>query len=197
MDAAAQPVSKAPPARPRRRLWRFSLRTLLAVVTLVALVLGVWVSRAERQRQAVAAIQAAGGIVRYDYQAGEAPAVYGERPGPDWLCRLLGVDYFADVTLVGLYPSATDETVAHLSGLTSLTCLYLDDTQVGDAGLAHLSGLTNLRVLWLHNTGVGDASLICLSGMSNLQELSLPGTQVSDAGLAHLSRALPHCLIDH
>src|SRR5687768_4773908 len=92
-------TSHASRARPWRRWLRYSLRSLFVLVTLTSVMLGVWVNRAERQRRAVAAIRAAGGTVRYDYEQAGAQAagpVDGQLPGPDWLCRLLSVDYFAD-----------------------------------------------------------------------------------------------------
>ncbi|MEX0613622.1 MAG: hypothetical protein WD229_16005 [Pirellulales bacterium] len=201
---------RARPARLRRRWLQYSLRWLLVIVTLSGIGLGLVVRRAERQRKAVAEVRASG-EAWYKFEVSPPPAVRGELPGPDWLCRLLGVDYFAEVTNATLAFSATDATVAHLSGLTSLKelslygtrvtdpglahlsgltslqWLSLDRTQVGDAGLAYLSGLTSLQVLWLDGTQVGDAGLAHLSGLTSLRELSLEGTQVGNPGLAHLS----------
>ncbi len=54
-----------------------------------------------------------------------------------------------------------------MSGLTNLTHLDLNWTEVSDAGLAQLNGLTNLRGLFLHRTLITDAgadSRACLSG---------------------------------
>ena len=172
-DAAAAQTNPAQAARPRRRRFRYSLRTLLVVVTLVGVVLGVWVQRAERQRRAVAAMREDGGKVMYDYEESRPRAVNGDLPGPDWLCRLLGVDYFANVTHAHLSRSATDATLSHLGDLTSLKSLWLDGTQVTDTGLAHLTGL------------------------ARLQELDLSGTQVTDAGCDRLQQALPNCAIVH
>lgn len=51
--------------KPKRRWIQVSLRTVLALVTLLCVVLSVCVVPAERQRRAVAAIEALGGIVTY------------------------------------------------------------------------------------------------------------------------------------
>jgi hypothetical protein len=67
----ASPTNDKPSGKPRRkRRWlQFGLPTLLGLVTVLCVVLGLWVQRAERQRRAVATIEAIGGFVTY-----EAPA---------------------------------------------------------------------------------------------------------------------------
>ena len=52
----------------RRRWFRFSLRMLLVVVTVLCVWLGFKVNAARRQKEAVEAILKAGGQVSYDYQ---------------------------------------------------------------------------------------------------------------------------------
>lgn len=172
------------PNKPRNQRWswrQYSLSTLLVVVTIVGVGLGLVTNRAERQRRAVAAIRELGGLVQYDF---EYPAPK-ELPGPDWLCQMLGVDYFADVVDVHTL-NMTDATCSHLSALTSVRTLGLVSNEVTDAGLAHLEGLTSLEVLYV-DAQVTDAGLAYLSGLTSLQELNLSSTQVTDAGLAHLS----------
>jgi hypothetical protein len=51
--------------KPDRRWAQLSLRTLLVIVTVLCVVLGMWIVPAERQRRAVAAIEAVGGSVEY------------------------------------------------------------------------------------------------------------------------------------
>ncbi|MEX0714765.1 MAG: leucine-rich repeat domain-containing protein [Pirellulales bacterium] len=173
------------PSQPLKRRWRwrqYRLSTLLVVVTLISAILALVVLPAERQRRAVAAIREAGGYYWYDFQPDDNTP--GEPPGPDWLCHILGMDYFADVVLVDA-GSMTDSTCSHLSALTSLQVLGLRDTQVTDAGLAHLAGLTSLQRLSL-GTKVTDAGLAHLARLTSLESLYLSNTQVTDAGLAHL-----------
>src|SRR5688572_13909033 len=95
-------------SRRKRRWFQFALPTLLGLVTVLCVVLGLWVQRAERQRRAVAAIREMGAEVIYGYE----DAGY-QLPGPEWLCRLLGVDYLAEVSWVG-WPDATDPATEHL-----------------------------------------------------------------------------------
>ena len=67
--------------------------------------------QARKQRAAVDWIEKAGGSVFYDYQpdpSGDIPAA--KPPGPAWLRKLLGDDYFADVTSVESCGAKTSAT---------------------------------------------------------------------------------------
>src|SRR5947209_3836521 len=72
----SKPISL--PKTPRRRWFRYSLRTLL-LLTLLLCTAARWMAvRAERQKAAVAAILADGGSVYYDYQFKAGDAGYGQ-----------------------------------------------------------------------------------------------------------------------
>ena len=120
----------------------FSVRGLVVLVLLIAVVLGWIVHRAHVQRDAVAAIKQAGGSVLYDWQYKDGRRVDGGRPaGPKWL----GPDYFDTVTWAEAGPKASDPELAHIGRLTRLAFLNFSDAPaVTDAGLAHLAGLTQL-----------------------------------------------------
>jgi hypothetical protein len=211
MQADQHQANEAGSARPRRPLLRYSLRTLLAAMTLLCVVLGLWVYGAERQRRAVAAIEADGGWAWYGYHEGYGHGWVEELPGPDWLCGMLGVDYFDRVIHVELgsvtgdavladvadlncierlnlkYTQVTDEGFANLARMTRLEELDASHTQVGSAGLAPLKRLARLQSLDMSDTRVDDAGLAHLSALSNLEELWLDNTKVTDAGLTHLT----------
>ena len=143
-------------------LWRFrfqySIRSLLVLTVAVAIPfswLGVEMKKAKEQKEAVEAIEKLGGFVAYDYQldASEdnpfAIKTEGTKPpGPTWLRRLLGDEFFANVVDVVLHGSdGTDAALEHLKGLSQLQSLYLDETGATDAGLARLKGLGRLQGL--------------------------------------------------
>jgi len=85
------------------KLLQFRLGTLLLAVTLFGVWLGIQVNRANRQKRAVAAIEAARGNLQYDFQrdktGNQIPSA--EPPGPKWLRMLIGDNYFQKVTVVG------------------------------------------------------------------------------------------------
>ncbi len=175
--------------KPKRRRWfRFSLRTFLVVVTVLAVWIGWYVNRAEKQRRAVKWVKENGGEVRYDFQLNGPEPI--PEPGLGWFRDLIGIDYFADVLLVKL---VSDEVIdlTPLRGLPKLTHLGLTGTQVSD--LTPLSGLVNLENLWLYGKQVSD--LTPLSGLVNLEYLDIQGTQVSVEDAERLQDALPNCVI--
>jgi internalin A len=192
-----------PVSHPSRRFLRFSVRGLLALVLVIGAGLG-WIVRSARiQREAVAAIERAGGRVVYDFESnnvaptpvgrraaavGKLAAPVGKHATPGWLAELIGVDYFGHVTDVWLYPSSTanDAVFVQVGRLTRLQRLRLSQTRLDDAGLAHLTGLTRLSELDLGSTRVTDAGVAHLKRLTNLSQLYLYSTQVSDTGLSHM-----------
>jgi len=183
----------------KRRRFRFSLRTMLAVVVLLSLPLG-WFAlkmrEAERQRRAVEAIRKAGGLVVYDYEMERLESrLQPDPPGPEWLRKLVGEDLFWSVVFV--HPSSTfaDDDMPHLTELTKLETLHLSLTQVTDAGLKHLQALRNVTFVDLRSTQVTDAGLENLTGMTNLGTLYLSDTHVTQEGIKELGKALPNCQI--
>jgi Leucine Rich Repeat (LRR) protein len=167
-----------------RRPFQFSLRSLLVFVLLVSIGmswLGVKIGRARKQREAVEAIEKAGGSAGYED--------FTNTSVPNWARAVFGDDFFFSVRAVGASdPNFGDEEAAYLKELTSLTALSLSYTQVTDAGLMYLKGLTSLSFLDLDDTQVTDAGLVHLKELTDLSTLYLAHTQVTDAGLEHLKR---------
>jgi len=180
----------APRARPKRRWFQYSLRTLLLAITAAAIWLGMSTHRARQQEQAVDAILQLGGSVYYDYeydssrkrQAGAEPL------GPKWLRTWVGEHYFVTAVAVDLGERQIDDAaLEHLEPLRHLKTLHLYANPIGDAGLAHIQGLTALEFLILNETQLTDAGLVHLKGLTNLHTLVLMNTEVSDEGLVHLA----------
>jgi internalin A len=208
------------PAEPTRRPWwrflRFSLRGLIVIVLIIGGSLGWMVQSARVQREAVAAIEEAGGIVQYERRHWSRPNSLPVQPvsgpwAPGWVVKLVGVDYFDRVVQVALNeedsaaalpyirdlphirflsleaPCVTNADLEYLEGLHELELLSLND-EVTDAGMKHLKGLSSLGELYLGGTRISDAGLAELEPLHRLWYLSLPETDVSDSGLAHLKK---------
>ena len=203
------PDPTKPVRRPWRRFLRLSVRGLIVLVLVIGVWLG-WVVRSARiQREAVAAIEQAGGSVKYDWEWSNGKDVRGGKPwAPRLLVDLIGVDYFGHVTAVAFFelgrtkPSGlkvlNDTVIAQVGRLTELERLYLyasPTTEVGlghrrnnvtDAGLVHLKGLTKLSVLDLRVAKITGTGLLHLKGLTRLSALDLSDTNITDAGMVHL-----------
>lgn len=81
----------------------------------------------------------------------------------------------------------TDESLATLWGRDRVFELWLDDTQVSDAGLRHLEDCSMLRGVVLENTQITDVGLVHLTGLPELEYLGLKGCAITDEGVATLS----------
>jgi serine/threonine protein kinase len=84
------------------------------------------------------------------------------------------------------HSSLTDECVAHLQELTTLTHLNFGGcVAVTDRIAPHLKKLTALKFVDFNRTSVGDAVAEHLGGCPDLELIGAGGTRVSDAGVAH------------
>jgi hypothetical protein len=194
-----------------RRL-TFSVRGSMFFVLAFSLWLGWQVNQARRQRIAVDAILAAGGHVLYDWQRAEREAP----PGPEWLRRLIGDEFFRTATEVNLSSGhvpvtpdviehvqalpvlellvlpkelATDSSMAAISGLTRLEALYIDGpARITDAGVAHLANLDKLAVLRIEGAGLTETGFSAVAEHRGLHVLDMTGTPINDAGLMHLAK---------
>lgn len=168
-----------------------------------------------------------------------------EPPGPAFLRKLLGDDILAHVVQVQ-FPyveiddsdlvwleslpdvesldlrnkkGVTDDGLEHLSGLSRLLTLVLNQTKVTGAGLRHLKMAKRMKLLSLQGLPITDADLVRLAAFPELEELNLTFTQITDAdivqlaafpdleklnlaftettdeGVARLRKALPNCEI--
>jgi Leucine-rich repeat (LRR) protein len=173
---------------PRRRWFRFRLRTLLVAVAILAVPIA-WV--AKERRQSKYELQIAEQLRERGFTGITLGGPYDswelrgqDKPQGIWrnLARLALGDR---VVSVGKPPPDFNDFMP-LAGLTRLQLLDLTFVQISD--LTSLAGLTNLQHLWLNLTQVSDLSP--LAGLTNLQGLYLGRTQVNDltplAGLRNL-----------
>lgn len=170
------------PASPSRSRWY-----ILATIGLMLLVIpGGWLlvrwHEIRAQCNVVAEIRRAGGTVEYSAQ------------GPEWLRRLLGDEWFQRAFDAYLGPLTTDKDAEHLKWLTELQILWLNGTNITDAGLEYLRALPQLQELYL-GPKITDAGLEHLKGLSGLRYLDLTCTQATEKGVEELRAALPRCRI--
>ena len=174
----AEPVS-----RPWRTYLRFSVRGQIVLVLAIGTGMGLAVRSAQVQRDAVAAIENAGGYVRYCSETSNGMSWWRR-----WLFFHLDLDYRHYIDTVYYARVRNDAAMAHAGRLAGIVILEAGQSWVTDAGLVNLGMLTNLSFLDLEESDVSDAGLIHLEGLTRLSTLGLRGTRVTDAGLEKLAR---------
>ena len=160
---------------PWRRFLRFSVRGMIVLVLVIGAGLGWIVRSASIQREAVAAIEKAGGGVFYDWHWNNVKLIpAGPTWAPRWAVDLIGEDYFRSRhRRLAHRDVGTDATMAQVGQLTRLERLNVDRCPVSDAGLASLKGLTELSELVLSGTRITDAGMANLTGLTKLVDLDL------------------------
>jgi hypothetical protein len=196
-DSSLEPAKDKPP---RQRRWiPLSLRYFAVVMVLLGSVGGGWVSvRMHRREAAIHTIERAGGEVT---RVPRGPSWW-----PGWLRQAFedaqfisliernftdtDMEVLASLPLIDtVYLDHTDITNAgllHLADHCYLETLSLYDTKIAGSGLLHLVRLRKLRILTVGHTQIEDSSLVGVAALTSLQFLDLRETRVTDAGLVHL-----------
>ena len=177
---------------PGRGRFAISLRALMLLVLAVGGLIGWRANRAHTQRRAVEMIRAAKGTVSYDFQifprnTPRTTIAAAKPPGPDWLRRLIGDDYFQEATSVTLDGPVTAETMATIGSLDHLQSIYLKGAPTIGGGLAPLRGLLRLKRVNITSPVVTDADLAVLGQSRDLELVWLIGADITDAGVTHLA----------
>jgi hypothetical protein len=175
--------------RPRRTI---SLRALMFLILVAALWMGWRVNRAHTQARAVTRIKEAGGRILYDYQFdGTLPYKLDASPSaPAWLRRMIGDEYFQEVTAVSLGDQTTDDQLVWLAEFDQL--IKVDFSEVdkdAESGFGCLEGLKNLRMIGISGGEITDAGLAHLASLRHLETLYLfDARRITDAGMAHVGK---------
>ncbi len=191
---------------------RFSLRTLVIVMTAFTLWIGYASYRANRQREAVEALQTQDAQVRYaheyEFDANHGPVRRGEvknasPPGPEWLRGVVGEHYF--IRPLVLWHVKDPAPLVELSSVEEIYGLQFDDREA-----PHLQRLSQLKVLMLNkmstvsdfgflaelpelvhfsasHVAFDDEDAVHLESLPNLLWLQLRGTRITDEGVRRIS----------
>lgn len=185
------------------RLPRFprslSVRTWMAVVLVIGIVLGWKVRHASRQRNAVAVIRQAGGYVFYEPPDPRGASGSSESSRPlVWVRNAIGGDYFYDVSGVfffhyGQYRSAEPADLGVFAAVGSLDRLeeFLNDhLTADDQALTLLARAANIKRLSLVLHPKAGTGLAHLQGLRHLEWLSLtfPKGMMRSSTLTHVAR---------
>ena len=198
-----EPRNTNPFTTKTRRWFRFRLRTLLVMVTLVSVPLGWELDQRRREKVVVAWVEKMGGQADF-LSVDVAHRNWWEKTKDRWFGdTVLNVDLYNRKLKIDLSPLAelkkleslclTETQMSDLLPLAemkSLNYFYLNGNRVQDAiaqvyDISPLAELKNLKHLCIHNAEVNDLS--SLAELKNLEVLTLTETPVNDlAPLAEL-----------
>ena len=103
----------------------------------------------------------------------------------DALARVARVETITGIGLAG--SPVTDDGLRHLARLPRLERLELSGTAITDRGLEVVRHLPALRVIWLGGTRITDAGVAHLAHCPNLERVYLAGTETGDAAIGALA----------
>lgn len=161
----------------RARLFRFSLKALLILLTLACFWLGKISYDVRQQRIAVAWIKKNGGGVSYDggsaYQ--DTASVGTTSSAPKWPRAIVGDDYFQTVTKVWIIDAGLTN-ISPLAALPDLELVNLKYNRIRDISL--LATHTELRHLILAGNQISDVSP--LRKLTKLEYINLEDNRIKD-----------------
>ncbi len=179
----------------RRRFFRYSLRTLMLVVTVFCVWLGWQVQKARNQQYVISIVVAENGLIAYqhgliEYQGGTDRMRKLSKDGPPgstWLRRLIGNEYFFRVSRVEVHGERIDDTfLAAIKRLADIRGLSVGGPSLTDEGVKHISKMNRLEALNVSGRRVTDQGLLYLKDLKSLGHLGLVNTRITDKGLVHL-----------
>ena len=175
-----------------RLRFQFSIRSLLLLTVAIAISCS-WLSmemrRAKKQYDLL--VTTGAGVV-YDFQIDQTGVSSQWLPGPKWLPRLLGYDFFGDV--VGALFEEPDSDIKLQYAKEWPHLRRLEAWHLTNSGLKHFEGLDQLKHLFISGEFT-DEGLQHLEGLTQLEDLELSRAWVTDEGVQRLQQALPNCKI--
>ena len=164
---------------------RVGLRAAIGVILVVGMLAG-WaamgIQKARRQAEAVAALQAAGASVYFDYQwKNGQPVPDAVSPAAPWVRRVLGDDLLNRVVAVDLRGTQNPDALAHhFLLLPYVTHINAADTPLTDASLAIWRRMPGLTSLDLQGTRITAGGIQPLRRLPYLKQLLLARTAVAE-----------------
>ena len=162
----------------KRRWLTLSIRSLILLMIVSAIVIAVIANRDHKIRSAVWKIQPYGGHVSWNEN------------GPAFLTKMIGRDVFATPEeIVFIDEPLPDEALELLKGLEGAERITIaqNETFTGQ-GLQHLAKFRNLKRLYVYDVPVTDEGLRHLPELKSLEELMLYATKLTAESFPELAK---------
>jgi hypothetical protein len=172
-----------------RTWYRFTLRSLILLLTIACIWLAIVFNQCRRQRRAVESIVNAGGQVTFDYQAKAKRGEDATPPGPPWLRSLIGEEMFRTPACVIIRGDGIDDAflAVHLPGVRSVEILSIKSDLVTDKAMANVAELRKLKWLSIDSSQITDMGLADLPSIDEWEVFALDCPRVTDAGMTHVA----------
>ena len=196
-------MSSVPCGRPRKRLLRLSLATVLATGAISRLLkMGYVAYQGRGQKQVLSDIRGIGGDVLFKSQVTYTQLEWPVPPaGPTsclslwepqgiygWLPSWIDSDWLDSIAAVDLYAKKIpSEVLVDLGRLPHLEYLDMGRAEFNARELVLLAGCRSLRFLQLRGTRLDAADLSFLRDSKSLEELELTDTNIGDRGLGFVA----------
>lgn len=199
-----------------KRVFRFSLGTLLVLLTLGCIWLGLEVNQARFEKELAQRITESGGKIRFDYEFDKSGNYLPDAPVPIWSAslgenfssRIAEVSFTGTTRVTNRLPSTVtgvkrrrvpEQVLEQLNGLRGLRRLLLSNTDVSDDDVNHLSSIRSVEYLRLDGNAISAAAAMQLSCLSKLKKLDLRWTKVEPDEVDVVKEALQgvDVVIDH
>ena len=126
-------LTEAGTPKPKRSWLQYSLRTFLLLVAVFSVWLGIQVNKAQKQKAVVAAIEAAGGEVIYDWQYlawQNSLTLPGSENVPSqgaWLRKIVGEEYHQEIAVILIgYEHLSPEFCGSLRQFDTLQTVFVE-----------------------------------------------------------------------
>jgi hypothetical protein len=188
--------------RQKQRLRRFGLRSLIALVTIIGVLLAIIVPRIQNQANAVSEIQSLGGSVWFEH---DAPAFVEFWQNPErnkgiqpvhseWITAVFGDDSFRTLVQAdfgNISRSAINETeskrlIKRLNRVGSLETIRMASLSIDQPTFKMLSYLEHVKNLTFDQCEISDDNLKYISQMDSLESLNISNSRVTDEGVQYL-----------
>lgn len=190
------------------RLFRFGTRSILAVTTIIAVIMGLVareVRRCYRQQQAIRELEQVGSVTtnrssqKYDwFRSFFGAELHGVVEGVDLVAtepvvRLPDLRLLENIKFFGMELANIPQNIEQLAELPKLEYLSVKLTSLGGADPKRLGDLTDFPELWrlcLVGDEFDDADIQNISRAARLGSLEIDSSKVTDAGLARISEMI-------